>query len=146
MMRNKEQQLLERQIKMSKQEESYTEILIGFILGALVCGMVITLVLNKLKFEESLARLKELEKPSKEATELVGSIQWKVLEASLGDELAEDRISLDMYTKAINFLSEFRDSNSFYGKPPSDYGVTESGAVVFNWNKVIYHRIDNEVE
>jgi hypothetical protein len=125
---------------MSRQDDSFIGILVGFMLGAVVCGLVIMLLVLKLDNDESAA----LKKPSQEATELVLSIQWKLLEASLGEDLAYNRISLEMYTKANKFLCEFRDSNTFYGKPPSDYTITDSGAVVFNWNKVIYHRIEND--
>jgi len=125
---------------MSRQDDSSIGILVGFMLGAVVCGLMIMLLLLKLNNDE----LAALKKPSQEATELVLSIQWKLLEASLGEDLAYNRISLEMHAKAIKFLREFRDSNNFYGKPPSDYTITDSGAVVFNWNKVIYHRIEND--
>jgi hypothetical protein len=139
---NKEQQLLERQLKMSKQEESYMEILIGFIFGALFCGLVITLVLNKLKFEEELAKYEELKKPTQETTELVFRAQWLYLGDQIHKDVEDNRINPEMFNKMTSFLRVLR--NSPHQKPPSDYTITDSGAVVFNWNKVIYHRIEND--
>jgi len=129
---------------MSRQEDSSIGVLAGFMLGAVVCGLMIMLLLLKLNNDESAAKLEELEKPTREAKELVFSIQWKLLEASLGDELVAERLSPEMFNKVTSFLRVLR--NSPHQKPPSDYTITDSGAVVFNWNKVIYHRIENELE
>jgi hypothetical protein len=127
---------------MSRQEDPFIGVLVGFMLGAVVCGLLIMLLLLKLNNDESDAKLEELEKPTQETTELVFRAQWLYLDDQIHKDVEDKRISPEMFNKVTSFLRVLRKSP--HQKPPSDYTITDSGAVVFNWNKVIYHRIEND--
>ena len=88
--------------------------------------------------------LEDMKQPLPEMTELLFKAQWLYLDDQIHKDVEEKRLSPEMFNKMTSFLRVLR--NSPHQKPPSDYTITDSGAVVFNWNKVIYHRIENEVE
>jgi hypothetical protein len=85
-----------------------------------------------------------MKQPLPEMTELLFKAQWLYLDDQIHKDVEEKRLSPEMFNKMTSFLRVLR--NSPHQKPPSDYTITDSGAVVFNWNKVIYHRIENELE
>ena len=88
--------------------------------------------------------LDDMKQPLPEMTELLFKAQWLYLDDQIHKDVEEKRLSPEMFNKMTSFLRVLR--NSPHQKPPSDYTITDSGAVVFNWNKVIYHRIENELE
>lgn len=88
--------------------------------------------------------LDDMKQPLPEMTEFVFREQWRYLADRIHKDVEDKRLSPEMFNKVTSFLRVLMKSP--YQKPPSDYTITDSGAVVFNWNKVIYHRIENEVE
>jgi hypothetical protein len=86
--------------------------------------------------------LNDMKQPLPEMTEFVFREQWRYLDDRIHKDVEDKRISPEMFNKVTSFLRVL--INSPHQKPPSDYTITDSGAVVFNWNKVIYHRIEND--